>query len=127
MRAATRRCSCCSTCSGWDINSKLAVGMGLPPARIDLPSFITAANACDESITLNGGGTEPRYRTDGVLSEGDDRQAVIESLCSMMNATLRDAGGKLALTVLNNDLASPVASFTEADILEGGNGRRRRR
>jgi hypothetical protein len=27
---------------GWKINSKLALGMGLPPARIDLPSFITA-------------------------------------------------------------------------------------
>jgi hypothetical protein len=102
---------------GWDINSKLAVGMGIPPARIDLPSFITAANICDESITLNGGGTEPRYRTDGVLSEGDDRKAVIDALCSQMNAMLRDAGGKLSLTVMKNDLASPIASFTENDML----------
>lgn len=102
---------------GWQINGKLAVGMGLPAARIDLASFAVAANACDASITLNGGGSEPRYRADGVISEGDDRSSVIESLCAAMNAVLRDAGGKLALTVLSNDLASPVASFTEADIL----------
>ena len=102
---------------GWQINSKLALGMGLPSARIDLPSFITAANACDTSITLNGGGTEPRYACDGVLSEGDDRTAVIDALASQMNAVLRDAGGKLSLTVIVNDLATPTASFTEKDIL----------
>jgi Putative phage tail protein len=102
---------------GWRINGKLAVGMGLPIARIDLPSFITAANTCDESITLNGGGTEPRYRGDGVLSEADDRRAVIETLCANMNAILRDAGGKLSLSVLKNDLSTPIASFTEDDVL----------
>jgi hypothetical protein len=97
--------------------AKLAVGMGLPPARIDLPSFIAAANVCDESVTKNGGGTESRYRGDGVLSEGDDRSAVIETLCADMNATLRDAGGKIAISCIKNDLASPVAAFTENDIL----------
>lgn len=105
---------------GWKINGKLALGMGLPQARIDLPSFITAANICDESVTrsaANGGGAEPRYRTNGVLSESDDRNAVVEALCAHMNAILRDSGGKLALTVLKNDLATPVASFTEDDVL----------
>jgi hypothetical protein len=102
---------------GWKINGKLAVGMGLPAARIDLGSFITAANACDESVTLVGGGTEPRYRGDGVISEGDDRRSVIESLCATMNAVLRDSGGKLSVTVLSNDLASPVASFDQSQVL----------
>jgi hypothetical protein len=104
---------------GWKINSKLAVGRGIPSSRIDLASFAVAANACDASIALNGGGTEPRYRSDGVITESDDPQSVIEGLCSTMNAVLRDAGGKLSLTVLTNDLASPVASFTEADVLGG--------
>ena len=102
---------------GWRINSKLAVGMGLPKARIDLESFITAANACDESVTLADSGTEPRYRCDGVLSEGDDRTSVVEALCASMNAVMRDSGGKLSLTVLHNDLASPVASFGENSVM----------
>lgn len=102
---------------GWKINSKLAVGMGMPPARIDLPSFITAANACDELVTKNGGGTEKRYLSAGVLSEADDRKAVVDTLCASMNAILRDAGGKISINVIYNDLASPVVTFTEDDIL----------
>jgi hypothetical protein len=104
---------------GWRINGKLAVGMGLPKARIDLGSFITAANACDESVTLAAGGTEPRYRSDGVLAESDDRTAVVEALCATMNAVMRDAGGKLSIYVLHNDLAAPVASFNANDVLGG--------
>jgi hypothetical protein len=102
---------------GWQINGKIALGMGLPAARIDLPSFITAANRCDESVPLAAGGSEPRYRGDGLVSEGDDRSAVIQHLCQTMNATMRDSGGKIALQVINNDLATPVATFGLNDIL----------
>ncbi|MDF0543327.1 phage tail protein [Sphingobium sp. H39-3-25] len=102
---------------GWKINGKLAVGKGIPPARIDLPSFITAANLCDEPVTKAAGGTEPRYRTDGVWSEGDPTQTVIDQLKASMNATLDDMDGKLRVTVLHNDLATPVVDLTEDDIL----------
>lgn len=110
---------------GWKINAKLAVGKGVPKARIDLASYATAANVCDETVTksaANGGGTEPRYRSDGVLSEGDDPGAVRDTLCATMNAVLRDAGGKLALTVLKNDLATPVtpsgkSAFDADDVM----------
>jgi len=108
---------------GWRIQNpddssfKLAVGLGLPVERIDLPSFMAAANLCDEPVTLSGGGTEPRYRSDGVFSEGDDPQLVFENLLSAMNGTLRDAGGKLSLDVLHNDLATPVIDLTEADVI----------
>ena len=107
---------------GWRINDKLAVGKGVPPSRLNLPSYATAANVCDESVTLNGGGSEPRYRSDGVISEGDSPGAVRDTFCANMNAVLRDAGGKLALTVLKNDLGSPVtpsgkSAFDENDVL----------
>jgi hypothetical protein len=102
---------------GWQINGKIALGMGLPPARIDLASFITAANHCDESVTLAAGGSEPRYRSDGLISEGDDRSAVVQHLCQTMNATLRDSGGEIALQVISNDLATPTATFGLNDIL----------
>lgn len=98
-------------------NTKLSLGMGIPPARIDLESFLAAANICDEPVSLAAGGTEPRYRADGVLSEGDDRRAVVDALCGAMNGTLRDHGGKIALQILYDDLASVVADFDETDIL----------
>lgn len=102
---------------GWNINGKLSVGCGVPYQRLDLPSFITAANICDEPITLAAGGTQPRYRTAGVGSDADNRMEIIQILLGSMNATLRDSNGKLSLTVMKNDLATPVLTFDDDDIL----------
>jgi hypothetical protein len=108
---------------GWKIQDpaaltwKLAVGKGIPPARLDLPSFITAANICDETVTLAVGGTEPRYRADGVFSEGDDPSTVVQGLLAATNGWLDDGGGKIALNVYKNDLATPALTLTGADIL----------
>lgn len=95
----------------------LAVGKGIPPERIDLESFAIAANICDESVAVIGGGTEPRYRSAGIWSEADSPTSVIDMLKSNMNADLDDVGGKLRLTIIHNDLATPVADFTEDDII----------
>jgi Putative phage tail protein len=104
---------------GWKIgvNNKLSVGCGVPPSRIDLASFITAANICDEPIALAAGGTQPRYRTAGVGSDADSRMEIIQILLTAMNATLRDSNGKLSITVMKNDLATPVLEFGDDDVL----------
>lgn len=102
---------------GWKIGGKLSVGCGVPPSRIDLASFITAANICDEAISLAAGGTQPRYRTAGVASDSDARMEIIQILLSAMNGTLRDSGGKLAVVCMKNDLASPVLEFSDDDII----------
>jgi hypothetical protein len=102
---------------GWKINGKLSVGAGVPPARIDLESFITAANICDEDITLAIGGTQKRYRTSGTVSDEDGRMDAINTFLACMNGTLRDSGGKLTLALLKNDLADPVLDFTDGDFL----------
>lgn len=106
---------------GWQINNKLSVGCGVPYTRIDLASFITAANICDEPITLAVGGTQPRYRTAGVASDADNRMDIIQILLTAMNGTLRDVNGKLSLVVMKNDLATPVLSFSDSDILSDFN------
>lgn len=103
---------------GWHINGKLSVGCGIPPERIDLASFITAANICDESITLADSGTQARYRTSGTASDSDNRTDIINNFLHSMNGTLRDNGGKLALTVMKNDLADPIVDFDDDDILD---------
>ncbi len=102
---------------GWKINGKLSIGAGVPPERIDLESFITAANICDEDITLATGGTQKRYRTSGTASDEDDRMEAINTFLACMNGTLRDNGGKLTLALLKNDLADPVLDFTDGDFL----------
>ena len=103
---------------GWKINGKLSVGCGVPYERIDMPSFITAANICDEAIALSGGGTQPRYRTAGAGSDADGRMDVIQLFLTCMNGTLRDSGGRLSLQVMKNDLATPVLEFDDNDILD---------
>lgn len=104
---------------GWRINGVVSIGCGIPANRIDLESFITAANLCDETVSLAAGGTEPRYRADGVFSDGDDPTNVIDNLKAAMNADLDDVGGKFRLTVFHNDLADPGPLFTDDDMIEG--------
>lgn len=103
---------------GWRINGKLSVGRGIPPSRIDLESYAIAANLCDEAVALAAGGTEPRYRSDGVFSEGDSPTTVLDNFKAAMNADLDDVGGKLRVTVFHNDLADPVAAFGDDDMIE---------
>jgi hypothetical protein len=101
---------------GWEINNKLSVGCGIPYNRIDMASFITAANICDENVTLAIGGTQKRYRASGTASDADDRSDIINNLLISMNGTLRDNGGKLTVTAMKNDLADYVLTFNENDI-----------
>lgn len=109
---------------GWRIRNpvtgewKLAVGKGIPPERIDIDSFITAANLCDEQVARAAGGTEPRYRSDGIFTEGDDPSTVLDNFKAAMNADLDDVDGKLRITVLHNDLGSPQIGLTADDVLD---------
>jgi hypothetical protein len=103
---------------GWRINGKLAVGRGYASNRIDYDSFITAANLCDEAVTLAAAGTEPRYRSDGIFSEADDPGQVVGSLLAAMNADLRDDNGRIAISVRHNDLSDPdIVELSDDDIL----------
>jgi hypothetical protein len=104
---------------GWQINNKLSIGCGVPYTRIDMESFITAANICDESVTLAIGGTQKRYRTSGTASDADDRLEIINNLLASMNGTIRDNSGKLMLTVLKNDLADYALILDEGDMVSG--------
>ena len=104
---------------GWEINNKLSIGCGVPYTRIDMQSFITAANICDENVTLAIGGTQKRYRASGTASDADDRLEIINNLLGSMNGTIRDNSGKLMLTVLKNDLADYALILNEGDMISG--------
>jgi hypothetical protein len=105
---------------GGRINGKLATGCGLPPKRINLMSFQVAANQCDELVNRSAGGTEPRYRGAGVLSEADDPRGALDALCAACNGRLRDVGGRLSLVIMHNDLAlAAVDEGLNADDVMG--------
>lgn len=107
---------------GWRIQNpvtnawKLSVGRGISPDRIDWQWIMEGANLCDEAIALLAGGTEPRYRGGGLLTEDEDPEPVFDKFKAAMNADIDDVDGLIRLTVFHNDLAVPVADFSEADI-----------
>jgi hypothetical protein len=102
---------------GWRINGRLSVGKGVPPARIDIDSFAVAANICDEPVARSAGGTEMRYRGDGVFSEADELNVVYDTFKATMNAIIDDVGGRQRIQILHNDLGTPIGSLTTADVL----------
>lgn len=103
---------------GWRIGGKVSVGKGIPKDRIDWPAVITAANVCDETQTLAGGGTSKRYQAGGIVNEGDDVLAAVDRWKAAMNATMDDVDGQIRLQCLTNDLGAPIADFTEDDIID---------
>ena len=112
---------------GWRITNpatgekRLATGSGLPAKRIDMMSFIVAANQADELVNRSAGGTEPRYHGAGVVSEGDDPKSVLDALCAGCCGRFRDTGGKLALVIPHNDLAEAATDDgLDADDVIGG-------
>lgn len=96
---------------GWRIRNpvtgemRLATGSGVPARRIDLQSFIVAANLADELVNRSAGGQEPRFHGAAVVSEGDDPKTTLDMLCAACCGRFRDTGGKLALSIAHNDLA----------------------
>lgn len=110
---------------GWRIKNpttmewQLVVGKGIPAERIDLESFITAANICEEAVTLDAGGTEQRYTCDGVWSEDDSTGTVLDMLKATMNADLDDVDGKIRITIFEDETGVSDADFTDEHLLEG--------
>jgi hypothetical protein len=110
---------------GWRIQNpatgvwKLSVGRGIPASRLDIASFITAANICDETVTSSVVGSEPRYRSDAAFSEGDDPNLVLDALKAACNAEIRDYGGRISIHIRRNDLANVTVQLSADDLLGG--------
>ena len=102
---------------GWKIGGVVSVGVGLPPARLEMPDWITAANICDEAVAITGGGTQARYSGGGIFGDTDAPTAVLSSLCTHMNAELRDVTGKLGIAIAHNDLSGALTAFADSDII----------
>lgn len=105
---------------GWRINGKVSVGCGTPPSRINLASYITAANLCDEPVTIADGSTQKRYVGAGVFGEDTDPASTLTAIAVACNGALRDGGGKLGFTIRHNDLGAPAVDLTDDDVIGPG-------
>lgn len=94
-------------------------GVGMTADEIDEPSFIAAANICDEAVPLAAGGTEPRYALSGIidLSERNRPGQVLPEMLSSCAGKLVWQGGKWRLVV--GAWRPATVTLTEADLAGG--------
>lgn len=87
----------------WSQNPALALydyftnsfyGLGESYAKMDYTAWTGAANVCDESITLDAGGTHARYECDGVIDTANAIKGNIEALTACMGGRIGYVDGK---------------------------------
>ncbi len=110
---------CLAYLIGWRVLGQVSVGLGLPPSRVDLEAFAAAANICDESILLVGGGSQRRYQGAGLWPDNADPFEVMDAFAASVSGWWDDSRGKIGLFPAVNDLSGGLVSFGDSDILGG--------
>ena len=86
-------------------------------AEIDEDAFSTAANICDENVTLSGGSTEKRYRCDGAYLTQENPQDIIKSIIATMGGMIWYSNGKWSCKAAA--YTSSVLTLDEDDLRSG--------
>jgi len=81
--------------------------------------FSAAANACDETVTLAGGGTEKRYELNGVVSLDRSPSDILGDMMTSCAATLFWGQGNWQLKV--GEYTAAIKTFTLDDFRSGIN------
>lgn len=98
------------------IDSRLGMGQeGITSDDIDYEMVATAADQCDASVSIPGGGTEPRYEINGVLFSTDSYETNIRAILKCMNGSMVWSNGQFRIRA--GEYEAPVESFDEADIV----------
>ena len=108
--------------TGYSANSALvlydyltdSLGLNVATSTIDTNSFITAANICDEDVSLAEGGTEKRYEAHGLVDTAAAPGSNIEDILTSMSGTLIYTNGKFY--VFAGATKTTTLSFDEHDI-----------
>lgn len=92
------------------LEAGIPVGFGIPIDRINLDSFKTAADVCNELVTLKAGGTEKRWRACGAYELTEEKKSVLSDLLDACGGRLIQApDGRIGLIAGE---PNPVANVT---------------
>ena len=89
-------------------------GLGAETSEINDTVFSTAANTCDENITLSAGGTEKRYTVDGSFVTALPPDDVITDLVASMAGTIFYSQGQWGVKA--GEFTSSVLTLDEDDL-----------
>jgi len=85
---------------------------------IDSDSLIEAANICDETVDIPGGGTQARYTCNGTMTLAETPQAIIEVMLGAMAGNCAWLGG--AWRIRAGAYRTPTVTLTDNDVRAGG-------
>lgn len=74
------------------------------------------ADYCDGPVSLDGGGTEPRYRCAGGYRDNEDRDSIRKKILATMDG-YRTMDGRGRLVVQAGRYVEPTVTLTERDIV----------
>ena len=120
---ATHRLATASTWE-WSQNPALIVrdymtddkfGLKDSDSLINLTALATAANVCDQDVTLADTSTQNRYECDGRIDSGKTIKTNLEGLLTSMAGNLIYSGGEYFINA--GAYSSPAHTLTETDII----------
>jgi len=88
---------------------------GVDPAYIDIASFITWANFCDQLVPNGSGGWEKRFVFNGIFDSATSAWDAVIEVCAMSRAMVYIKGYKYYVTI--DTIATPVQMFTSGNII----------
>jgi len=115
-----------TTTTVWSENPALVIrdyltdtvyGLGATASEIDDASFIAAANVCEESVALSGGGTQDRYTFNGVVDTQNTPRSNLEQMLTALNGSLYYSNGKWSLRA--GAYVTPTVTLDEDDLASG--------
>lgn len=93
-------------------------GLGITYATgINETALISAANSCDEDVSIVGGGTENRYECNGAFESSEQPQTIIGWLLGSMHGKAPYDGEKW--TIMAGVYQTPTLTFTDDDLRAG--------
>jgi len=98
-----------------DYLTNSAYGFNASTDEIDDTAFITAANICDESVTLNGGGTQNRYEINGTFVTSNAPKRILEDMMTSCGGLVSYSNGKFKLKAAK--YITPTITLTEDDVI----------
>ena len=99
----------------YDYLTDTRLGLGVNPDNIDITSFTTMANLCDEDVTKVGGGTEKRYLCDGIVYSDTAPMQVLDDMLTSCAGVLSYSNGKFILK--GGQYVAPTLTLTDDDFI----------
>ena len=90
-------------------------GLGAASSEINDTAITTAANICDENITLAGGGTEETYEAHGVVYSNVAVKDTLNKILTSCGGSVTYTNGKFDLKVAK--FVSPSVTITEDELI----------